>query len=147
MTATGISVRTITTPSEREAAFDVRRRVFQEEQGVSAEEEFDDDDDRALHALALVGDTPAGTGRILFQPGYAKIGRMAVLKAWRRHGIGRAVLNHLIALARARGVGHFVLHAQVHAIPFYAAAGFTVAGDEFQEAGIPHRRMERTFTG
>jgi predicted GNAT family N-acyltransferase len=145
MTAIAVSVRTIANPSEREAAFDIRRRVFQDEQGVSAEEEFDADDDRALHALALVADSPAGTGRVVFQPGYAKIGRMAVLKAWRRHGIGRAILHHLIAVARARGVGHFVLHAQVHAIPFYTAAGFTVVGDEFEEAGVPHRRMERTL--
>jgi predicted GNAT family N-acyltransferase len=34
-----------------------------------------------------------------------------------------------------------VLHAQTHAIDFYNKHGFQIEGDEFLEAGIPHRRM------
>ena len=124
-------------------AFDIRRRVFQDEQGVSAEEEFDVDDDCATHVLAEVDGDPVGTGRIVFHPTYAKIGRMAVLKEWRRHGVGRALMDALIGVAVEHRCTQLVLHAQVHAIPFYAALGFGVVGDEFEEAGIPHRRMQR----
>ena len=131
---------------ERAAAFDIRRRVFQDEQGVSAEEEFDADDDRATHLLAHVGGTPVGTSRIVYYPDFAKIGRMAVLRESRRHGVGRALLEAAIRIAAARGVTQLVLHAQVQAIPFYSALGFRVVGDEFQEAGIPHRRMERAIS-
>jgi len=49
----------------------------------------------------------------------------------------------LTRVTQEHGVHRLVLHAQVHAIPFYAAMGFEVVSDEFQEAGIPHRRMER----
>jgi predicted GNAT family N-acyltransferase len=76
-------------------------------------------------------------------PVYAKIGRMAVLRERRIAGAGRAILDTLVAEAVRRGVRHLVLHAQVHAIGFYQRCGFTVVGDEFDEAGIPHRRMER----
>jgi len=141
--AAPIAVRVIRLAKDRAAAFDIRRRVFQDEQGVSAEEEFDADDDRAVHVLARVGPTAVGTARLLFDSGHAKVGRMAVLRAWRRRGVGRALLDTCVGIAGKRGVTQLVLHAQVHAIPFYTALGFSVAGEEFEEAGIPHRRMER----
>lgn len=138
-----VSVRSVTRSDGREQAFEIRRRVFQEEQGVSSADEFDDDDERATHVLATVGQVPVGTGRIVFFPDYAKVGRMAVSKEWRRRGVGRLILEALTRVAVEQGVRHLVLHAQVHALPFYAAQGFQVVSDEFQEAGIPHRRMER----
>src|SRR5436309_966376 len=50
---------------ERTVAFDIRRRVFQDEQGVPAEEEFDADDDCAIHVLAVAEGIPVGTARIV----------------------------------------------------------------------------------
>jgi predicted GNAT family N-acyltransferase len=138
-----IAVCIVTGSAEREQAFDIRRRVFQEEQGVPADEEFDADDARATHVLATAGATPVGTARIVFHVDYAKIGRMAVLKAWRRRGVGRALMAELTHIAAARNVLRLVLHAQVQAIPFYTALDFQIVGDAFEEAGIPHRRMER----
>ena len=49
-------------------------------------------------------------------------------------------MEELLHIARDRHVTQVVLHALVHAI------GFQVVGDEFEEAGIPHRRMQRSFT-
>jgi len=141
-----VHVRIVTRQEERAQAFDVRRRVFQDEQGVPAEEEFDADDDRAVHVLATIGGEPVGTGRIVFHPAYAKIGRMAVLQQHRRCGVGRALLDALITVAAEHHCTQLVLHAQVQAIPFYEALAFHAVGDEFVEAGIPHRRMERSFT-
>lgn len=138
-----LSVRVVTRSEERDRAFSIRRSVFQDEQGVPAEEEFDADDERAVHVLAEIGGTPAGTGRIVFHLDYAKIGRMAVLKEWRRQGVGRALVDELIRIAAAEHTARLVLHAQVQAIPFYAALGFRIVSGEFEEAGIPHRRMER----
>jgi predicted GNAT family N-acyltransferase len=73
-------------------------------------------------------------------------GRKMDQKEWRRHSVGRAIMEELLGIARDRRVTRVVLHAQVHAIGFYEAFGFRIIGDEFEEAGIPHRRMERTFT-
>ena len=137
-----IEVRPVITAAERDAAYAIRRRVFQDEQGVPAEEEFDADDEVALHVVAVDGDRAVGTGRLVLHPAHAKIGRMAVLREWRRRGVGRALLDALLAEARRRGAARAVLHAQVHAIGFYERAGFTAEGEVFDEAGIPHRRME-----
>ena len=122
----------------------IRRRVFIEEQHVPEEIELDEDDARAFHVLALVGDEPVGCGRMVaHRAGEVKIGRMAVLAERRRNGIGRLVLEYLIDSARAQGYRRAVLHAQLEAEGFYLRNGFRPVGSVFEEAGIPHRRMER----
>jgi len=68
---------------------------------------------------------------------------MAVLPAWRGKGIGSALLEQLTALARECGHRRVALNAQTAALAFYASHGFEPSGDEFVEAGIPHRAMER----
>jgi predicted GNAT family N-acyltransferase len=138
-----IDVRAVVTAAEREAAYEIRRRVFQKEQGVPSEIEFDSDDHSAVHVIATAGGAVIGTGRLVVHAGYAKVGRMAVLREWRGSGAGRAILRALMAEAAERGSARIVLHAQVHAIGFYERNGFRAVGDEFDEAGIPHRRMER----
>ena len=71
------------------------------------------------------------------------LGRMAVLAAWRRQGVGMALANALIARASERGDAEIVLHAQIHAVGFYRKLGFKPRGPEFDEAGIPHVEMAR----
>ena len=70
---------------------------------------------------------------------------MAVLAQWRGRGVGRLLLDALLHEAAERGAVRALLHAQVHAIGFYDRAGFITVGDEFDEAGIPHRKMERAL--
>ena len=79
-----MNVHEVRTVSEREAAYGVRRTVFQDEQGVPPELEFDDDDERAVHVIAEADGTVVGTGRVVVHTDHAKIGRMAVLPAWRK---------------------------------------------------------------
>ena len=55
-----------------------------------------------------------------------------VKPAWRRHGIGRALIGHLGALAVERGCGRFewsVLDWNDNAIGFYRSLGATVLPD------------------
>jgi predicted GNAT family N-acyltransferase len=128
-----------------EQAWALRRRVFIEEQHVPDEIELDADDARAIHALALEGERPVGCGRMLERDDYVKIGRMAVLAEHRGAGVGRRVLTFLVECARQRGFKRAVLDAQLHAEGFYLKQGFTPVGEVFEEAGILHRRMERTL--
>ena len=120
----------------------VRFEVFVHEQRVPAEIELDDMDAVSLHALAFDGKAAVGTARLLPD---GHVGRMAVLKAWRRRGVGGLLLANLIREAGRRGHGEVWLAAQVHAIPFYERHGFRCEGPEFDEAGIPHRNMRRSL--
>lgn len=125
----------------------LRTAVFVEEQRIPAEMEWDAADAECVHAVAYnrLG-LPLATGRLLQHvPGVAKIGRMAVSQAVRSSGVGREVLEALMKAARARGDHEVLLHAQTSAAPFYARAGFTPRGAEFEEAGIPHVEMTRAL--
>lgn len=121
----------------------VRIAVFVVEQRIPEELEWDADDARSLHALAEdEAGNAIGCGRLL-RDGH--IGRMAVLVPWRGRGVGGALLERLVALARERGHRRAVLNAQTQAMPFYARHGFAPEGAPFAEAGIPHQAMARTL--
>lgn len=138
-------VRRITSAADLQRAFDIRRQVFLVEQKVPPDEEFDEDDQRALHVLAFVDGEPVATGRLIVDGDRARVGRMAVLSTHRARGIGRAILEELLRAATEDGLREVVLHAQTHAIGFYQSLGFEACGAVFDEAGIPHRRMQRTL--
>jgi predicted GNAT family N-acyltransferase len=121
----------------------IRRAVFVVEQGIRDEDEWDDEDGAALHVLVHLNRDAVGTARLLVT---GKIGRLAVLGAARRHGIGGRIVRCLIETARARGLEEVYLHAQVAALPFYRAHGFVAEGPEFDEAGIRHQRMRLAFS-
>lgn len=121
----------------------VREPVFVVEQQVPIEEEWDDLDPQCRHVIARdAANHPIGTGRLTPE---RKIGRMAVLPEWRGKGVGGAILVALMDEARALGWPEVTLHAQTHAIPFYASHGFEALGEEFTEAGIPHRKMRKAL--
>ena len=82
-----ICVKLVETEEELEGAINVRLRVFVVEQQIPAEEELDEADATATHAVALQGEQVIGTGRMLLvegdEEGTCRIGRMAVDQAWR----------------------------------------------------------------
>ena len=119
----------------------LRFAIFVGEQNVPAGIELDDLDAKCVHAVAFdVDNKPIGTGRLLPD---GHIGRMAVVKEWRRRGIGAEILEALMAEARRRGHKEVVLSAQLQAAEFYRNHGFVAEGKVFEEAGILHQHMRR----
>jgi len=125
---------------DREILRALRAEVFIREQSVPVDLEWDEFDERSRHVVAIADGVPIGTGRLLPD---GHIGRMAVLRKWRGHGVGSALLTTLIETARQLGVSRVMLNAQIHALPFYLRHGFQADGEEFLDAGIAHRRMWR----
>lgn len=121
----------------------LRRVVFIEEQNVPEAEEWDGLDSTALHLLACNDDTPIGTARLLLKGETGKIGRVCVLAEARGLGIGAALIRAGEALLAKQGCTRAQLGAQCHAIPFYEKLGFTAYGPIYDDAGIPHRDMEK----
>lgn len=122
----------------------IRFCVFVDEQGVPAEMELDEFDGLSRHAVALAGDVPVGTGRLLPD---GHIGRMAVLVDWRGRGVGTALLETLILEATRLGMAQLVLSAQTHALGFYARFGFVPEGNAYDEAGLLHQAMRKNLAG
>lgn len=118
----------------------LREIVFIQEQSVPEAIEWDDEDDTAVHLLAIdTAQTALACARILPR---GRIGRMAVLKSHRGSGIGMALLQHALIVCREIGMHQVSLSAQTHAIKFYERGGFKVASEAYIDANIWHVEME-----
>ena len=121
---------------------EIRTAVFQQEQGVSAELEFDGLDAIATHFLAYVQGKAVGTARIReIDRDTAKIERLAVLSGYRQQGIGKRLMESALCTIAHQNKSTAIVHAQAYIAHLYQQLGFSIVGDEFTEAGIPHVKM------
>ena len=145
-----ISTRPATTKEDLYAALEVRRSVFIEEQRIEENIERDDMDSCATHVIAESSGQVLGTGRIVNEEVgsiiTARLGRMAVLKPFRRKGIATLILRALEAEAMRQGFKRVVLHSQLHVQELYEKSGYAVEGSLFYEAGIEHVTMVKNLT-
>lgn len=138
---TGVTLQRASWSHDRPVLESVRRAVFIEEQRINERDEWDESDPLCWHVLALAPNRDAvGTGRM--DPA-GKIGRVAVLPQYRGTGVGAAIVGHLAGLAAEQGLAEVYLYAQTSALGFYERLGFRAEGPEFDEVGIPHRRMRQ----
>lgn len=128
---------------EVDAALALREAVFVVEQGVSREDEIDGRDDVALHLVAIEDDVIVGTCRLLRDGPTLRLSRMAVAPERRGRGIAAALLAEADVRAAGAGCERIALAAQLSAVPLYERAGYHAHGDVFDDAGIPHLRMEK----
>lgn len=139
-----INVLPISTPTDLETAFAIRRRVFVEEQHVAAEEEYDEFEEISTHFLAYSSGTPCGTARWRRTSNGVKLERFAVLPDFRGQGVGKALVKAVlddVFSQQPEPIERIYLHAQVTAMPLYASFGFVAVGPMFEEAGIQHYKM------
>jgi predicted GNAT family N-acyltransferase len=139
-----IDIFPISSPADLDVAFAIRRQVFVEEQSVAAEEEYDEFETTSTHFLARIDTVPCGTARWRRTSNGVKLERFAVLKAYRKKGVAKAlvqaVLNDVFS-QQPEPIERIYLHAQVTAMPLYAGFGFVPVGPLFDEAGIQHQKM------
>ncbi|HEY2421703.1 MAG TPA: GNAT family N-acetyltransferase [Neobacillus sp.] len=126
---------------ELEDAFSIRTTVFIDEQNVPPEEELDSLEDKATHFVLYHDGSPIGAGRFRFVDSYGKVERICVLKAARKTGAGKRIMNGIEEYALKNDIHHLKLNSQTHAIPFYTGLGYEVISEEFMDAGIPHKTM------
>jgi predicted GNAT family N-acyltransferase len=137
-----ISVNILPWEQAQSQAYPIRLAVFVKEQGVPEELELDEEDPLAWHAIAKLNGQVIGTARLKKD---GKIGRMAVIQAYRRQGVASAMMNVLLKFGRQHGINQFYLHAQIEALPFYERFGFVANGPVFNEAGIAHQIMRKVI--
>jgi predicted GNAT family N-acyltransferase len=130
-------------PADYKVDFDdlrsVRKEVFVIEHKIPPEIECDSIDPNCYHVIARDNQHQAiGAGRL--SPDQ-KISRVAILQAWRKQGVGAALMLALIEKARKLGFSEVTLNAQTVLSGFYEKFGFSKAGDVFIEANLPHQRM------
>lgn len=135
---------TIAETTDIDACIAIRMDVFVAEQGIPVEEEIDALDEQAIHLIAREDGIGVGTARLISIEDVGKIGRVCVAKSHRGTGLGaKLILAGLDWFSTEKGITRAYLSAQVNAIGFYEKLGFRAYGEEYDDAGIAHRDMER----
>lgn len=124
-------------------AYQIRLKVFVEEQGIPQDNELDDFDNSAYHCVIYNNEIPIACGRMNIINDGAKICRIAVMKDSRRRGHATDLCRHFLLLAQELGANYVYLHAQKYIANLYRKMGFVSEGDNFMEEGIPHVRMKK----
>lgn len=141
-----IEIKQVSYFQEAETINSIRTEVFQIEQGVPAELEFDGYDDNAIQLLAYSADRVVATARIrLIDLHTAKVERLAVLPSARRKGIANKLMQTAIKIAIEQNCLNIVVHAQTYIKNLYLQLGFVPVGQEFLEANIPHLKMIKSI--
>ncbi|MDY0086951.1 MAG: GNAT family N-acetyltransferase [Coriobacteriia bacterium] len=97
------------------------------------------------HAAAFDGGTVIGYARIRLEGGDSRISQVSVAPGHQGEGIGAALVEALVRMARIAGRTEVTLDARTHVIAFYERLGFVAEGKEFlsERTGTPHRRMRK----
>lgn len=152
----------------RDDAFEVRRRVFMNEQGYENEFDAIDDDPSCLHITLYVDGELAGCARVFPAPVERALapdaprppvsafdggvdpsevyllGRVAVLPEFRRRGLATAIVQMSDAAVRDAGGRVCKLHAQEYVRNLYANLGYTAISEvDYEDEGQPHLWMAK----
>ena len=122
----------------------IREDVFVKEQHFI--NEFDELDSYVDTMVIYDNNLPIATGRLYEIDATNKVfklGRIAVIKKYRKQGIGRIVLHNLENKAKELGAKSYYLSAQVVAVPFYNKCGYIEYGKTYYEEHIEHISMKK----
>lgn len=137
-------IKTALLPQELSAIQAIRRLVFQTEQEVTSELDFDGQDEISEQIIAYLDGQPVGTARIRYlDTRTAKIERLAVLSIARGQGIGKKIMETALEVVAKKGIKEVLIHAQEYIKGLHQQLGFEQEGERFEEAGISHVKMRK----
>jgi len=139
-----VRIELLTWEQAEAAAAPIRFAIFMHEKHVEGIE-LDALDKDCLHAVAY-DDSGSAIGTARLMPD-GQIGRMAVVKDWRRRGVGGELLDALIAEARKRGLSEVRLSAPLQALEFYRSQGFIPDGKILEVDGVLQQAMRKPLGG
>src|ERR1700709_1400511 len=116
-----IEVNRVTDPEVLQKVFAIRREVFVGEQNCPPELEWEHEEE-SKHFLATVDGEPAGASRWRKTDNGYKLERFAVLKNFRGHGVGQALVQAVLDDLPKDAV-YVYMHAQIKAVTLYERFG------------------------
>jgi putative N-acetyltransferase (TIGR04045 family) len=148
--ASAVACRLAADADELAAHFDVRRRVFVEQQRLFEGTDRDVRDTRAdtLHVVGLVDGGVAGAVRLypLDEHGLWKGDRLAVLPEARVRHAGVLLVRFAVATAGELGGHEMVARVQLPNVRFFERLGWRADGPPEPYVGVMHQAMAINLT-
>lgn len=123
-----------------------RYEVFACEQRIFQENDFDDIDKNVYHLFLEENKNVIAYSRVIpkdVKDKYASIGRVLVIKEYRRKGIATKLMKKGVEfLTNELKEKEVIISAQVYAKGLYEAVGFKVISNVYNEVDIPHVKMQ-----
>lgn len=135
-----VQIEKVNTKKSLNRVYNIRKKVFIEEQKVPVELEMDEHDETSEHFILYLNKKPIGCARIRYNS-FAKLERIAILKEYRNQGYGSKLTEYLIQYCKDKKIGRIIIHSQMYIVDFYKKFGFKPVGEPFYEAGIEHVKM------
>lgn len=127
-----------------EECLEIRYKVFVDEQGFDESIEVDEFDKESYHVLLYKDGTAIATARFFELENYWKIGRVCILKEYRKLKLGNKLLNVIEEEIKKLGGKLMVLSSQHQTVGFYEKNGFVGVGEYYLEEGCKHLKMKKT---
>lgn len=121
----------------------VREEVFMKEQGFA--NEFDEIDDIATHITFYNNDELIGCGRFFLEENSYIIGRISVLKPYRKQGYASLFIKTIENEIKKLSGTKVKLHAQYRVRALYEKLGYTICSSLEDDEGVPHVWMQKSL--
>lgn len=122
-----------------------RYEVFACEQKIFQENDFDDIDKKVKHLFLEDNNKVVAYARVInsgIKSEYATVGRVLVLKEYRRKGLATELMKKAIEALKEDGEEKIIISAQAYAKKLYEEVGFKQISEEYNEVDIPHIEMK-----
>jgi putative N-acetyltransferase (TIGR04045 family) len=141
-----LECRVAASPADIAAHFELRRRVFVDEQRLFTPDDRDEHDDepRTLHVVGFVGDDGCGAVRLYpldTEAGLWKGDRLAVVRERRTNHLGAGLVRFAVATAGELGGRRMIAHIQLPNVAFFEHLGWRPVGDPELFVGVEHQLM------
>jgi predicted GNAT family N-acyltransferase len=142
-----MEIKSPQTDSEWKAYYALRFNVLREPWNQPHGSEVLDDEDQAIHAIAVAGEEVLGVARMHESAtNQGQVRCVAIATIAQGKGIGKAIMAYLEDQAKMKGWTEIVLEARENAVPFYKAIGYTIIAESYLLFGkIQHYRMSKTL--
>lgn len=131
---------------EYEVSIDIRNEAFRKPWGLDIrDEDLSSDKDMEMYGGYLNGKMIATIFLAKDDQDTARVKSVAILKEYRKHGLGRYLMDFIEDKAREKGYTKVNLMGRVSVEGFYHKLGYKTLSDPFDYHTIPHIDMTKNL--
>lgn len=129
---------------EYEASIDIRNEAFRKPWGLDIrDEDLSADQNMEMYGGYLNGKMIATVFLAEDDKDTARVKSVAILDEYRKHGLGRYLMDFIEDIARERGYSKSNLMGRVSVEGFYHKLGYKTLSEPFDYQTIPHIEMTK----